>query len=162
MGSSSARTRWSLLSRGGLEREGAPKGGPWEEKERGSGKGLNSLGCGVPRDGQEIWHLQTPMLEADLGGEKEGLAETSSTAYKISTIDVYAASIVELYGLKVSTCDNRHPNPRGVALRAMLETFRRQQSAVNRESFVDRGAGGLTSGYLRGGFHENEPLPFNI
>jgi hypothetical protein len=68
-------------------------------------------------------------------------------AYKVKTVSVYVAAVVELYHTQVSLGLNNNPNFRGMALKVLLKDLSRKQAQRRREAFEDRGAKGLNSGY---------------
>jgi hypothetical protein len=46
-------------------KEKVPRKAVFRMRRKGA-RHLDPLGCGVSRDGEEAWHLQTPMLEATI------------------------------------------------------------------------------------------------
>lgn len=85
------------------------------------------------------------MLENDRAEDED--EEGDGSILKSSTIKVYVAAVIELYGLQHSSDSNPHPPPCEPALRGLLKSFKRLQDSQDRESYADRGANGLTSGY---------------
>jgi hypothetical protein len=76
-------------------------------------------------------------------------AEVLECGYlKYDTIyNSYISAIAEMYEFQKSTEMNAHPNFRGAALKALLDSKRSQQDQMGREQFENRGAGGLNSSY---------------
>lgn len=83
--------------------------------------------------------------EEDDGGE--GPAGLIGSLYTPNTVDAYVAAVIELYDGQVTHGLNRHPHPRGPALTGLLRQRRRERDVNDRESFKDRGAGGIVAGY---------------
>lgn len=63
------------------------------------------------------------------------------------TIKQYITAIVDLWSFQKSIGTNNHPNPRGCALKAVLDGRRRQESKRKREQYLDRAANTLQDGY---------------
>lgn len=79
--------------------------------------------------------------------EVEPSNRSGPTPLKYETVNVYSAAIAELYHTQVSMGLNRAPSFRGVAFKGLMRDLQRTQEKRSRETFEDRGAGGITAGY---------------
>lgn len=75
-----------------------------------------------------------------LPGEEDG-------PLKWKTVNVYNAAIAELYHYQVSMGLNKAPTFRGSTHRSLMKGLSRLQDQRARNTFEDRGAGGIDSGY---------------
>lgn len=63
------------------------------------------------------------------------------------SIDVYVAAILNLYKQQHSLGNNTNPHPRGVKLKAVLETRAKKEAVRRKSQYEDRAAGTLIDGY---------------
>ena len=86
----------------------------------------------------------TATATASGDGEEGGL-------FTKGTVDAYIAAVIELWRVQVAHGHNNTENPRGIAVRGLLEQRSRQRSCqrsrLDRASFKDRGAMGIQAGY---------------
>jgi hypothetical protein len=92
------------------------------------------------------------------GGEPSGAAGSSAEdsgpeqagkegPLKWQTVNVYNAAIAELYHYQVSMGLNKAPTFRGATHKPLMKGLSRTQDQRSRDTFQDRGAGGIDSGY---------------
>lgn len=79
--------------------------------------------------------------DGDEGEEEQG------ALLRASTLENYVAGVAELYNVQVSLGTNKHPPWRGAALKAMMHARQKAQDRHGRESYADRGEGGIQAGY---------------
>jgi hypothetical protein len=83
--------------------------------------------------------------------EEEATASSSEekprAPLKYETIQVYLAAVTELYKQQVTRGVNSHPKFRGAALDGFLSHLQRSAYKQDRETYRDRGVGGINSGY---------------
>ena len=60
---------------------------------------------------------------------------------------MYLAAVAKLYKQQVTRGVNSHPKFRGAALDGFLNHLQRSAYKQHRETYQDRGAGGINSGY---------------
>ncbi|KAH8746702.1 hypothetical protein BGZ57DRAFT_935856 [Hyaloscypha finlandica] len=63
------------------------------------------------------------------------------------TIEGYISAVAELYKIQVSLHKTPYPNFRGAAFSGKIESLKIQQDTRDRESFADRGLGGVVDSY---------------
>jgi hypothetical protein len=93
--------------------------------------------------------VEGPQSPGHARDSSDSEAEPSSrlAPLKYETVKVYSAAIAELYHTQVSMGLNRAPSFRGVAFKGLMRDLQRTQEKRSRETFEDRGAGGIAAGY---------------
>jgi hypothetical protein len=79
------------------------------------------------------------------GDAADGAKGGGLNAHTIDT--AYVSAIMELYRVQVSLGLNTHPNPRGAALKGMLDSLKKAEHARKYKEFEDRGKDGVNSTY---------------
>jgi hypothetical protein len=104
--------------------------------------------------GGRRWTIGLPRassVAADVSGaeesELEPLPGKEEGPLKWKTVNVYNAAIAELYHYQVSIGLNNAPTFRGLTHKALMKGLSRQQDQRARNTFEDRGARGIDSGY---------------
>ena len=85
--------------------------------------------------------------EAAAGAAGSSSEEKPRASLKYETIQVYLAAVAELYKQQVTRGVNSHPTFRGAAVDGFLSHLQRSAYKQDRETYQDRGAGGINSGY---------------
>ena len=86
--------------------------------------------------------------KAEIEAEEEVVkGQSPGSLYVRSTLEAYVAAVLLLYDQLKQDKLNPHPHPRGSALEGLLQRRARERDKNDRESFADRGEGGIAAGY---------------
>ena len=86
-------------------------------------------------------------VDRDSARDRDAAEALAGTLVGNSTVTNYMSAIAELYSMQVSEGINNNPSWRGPGVKALLKARERQNDAIARENYDDRGAGGLEAGY---------------
>jgi len=114
-------------------------------------KKLRCLDGSLVTEGKLVTFLDKEVIHRELRRRKRQRTRDNGEAVKQTlgkdSINAYVNAIVALYSVELSMKINHNHNPRGAALKALLDSRFREEHERNRAEFKDRGARTFLDGY---------------
>ena len=117
----------------------------WKDGERAKKRQKTAATNGL----EEIRAVTTGSGSEGEDWDEDALDAQFNETVQYSVVDSYACAITELYSWQQSqaSADDKIPPLRGVKLRSVLNSVRRDEDRIRRQHFADRGEYTITGGY---------------